>query len=445
MIRQEKESRGVFWKNRLWAELMASVAIAMAAAFFLSMGIRNASYGWLDRTQATYEAYERRQDQCGKKLQQYISERNLSLRDLSAIDEWVREEKYVTLFLYQEGRMIYSSYPTDMSLEPALDGEVYVQDTESSKYSLQFADGTVDSFVLPYYEYRYFKWADWTAAGIGFLLFITVFLVLIQKKTAYIELLKKELLILEGGQMEYPVSVRGSDELGELAEGINRMRLSILEREQQETEARRANQELVTAMSHDLRSPLTSLLGYLELLDEGEVDDAAQQKHFIATSRRKAMQMKEMSDRLFEYFLVYGKEEKPAMEPVNGSVLFQQTVGESVFALEGGGFTVDFRLEEMDGTYLVAVDLFRRVVDNLFSNLNKYASRRQPVTIVCEQTAEGARLTIRNRKRTDGALVESSGIGLKTCGKIMKEHGGTFTVTDEKEEFSAALFLPKAW
>ncbi len=316
--------------------------------------------------------------------------------------------------------------------------------SDDSAYTFTFADGTASVLLMPFYEYRYYQWADRISVICGFLLFITVFLHLIQKKTSYIELLKKELQILEGGQMEYAVSVRGSDELGELAEGINRMRISILEREQKEAEARQANQELVTAMSHDLRSPLTSLLGYLELLDEEETEDAAQQKHFIATSRKKAMQIKEMSDRLFEYFLVYGREEKPAMEPVDGSALFQQTVGESAFALEGRGFTVDFQMEEMDGVYYVSVDLFRRVVDNLFSNLTKYAAREYPVTIACVQTKEGARLAIHNRKRTDGALVESSGIGLKTCRKIMKEHEGSFDTTEDEDGFTATLFLPKA-
>lgn len=101
-------------------------------------------------------------------------------------------------------------------------------------------------------------------------------------------------------------------------------------------------------------------------------------------------------------------------------------------------------MEEMDGVYYVSVDLFRRVVDNLFSNLTKYAAREYPVTIACVQTKEGARLAIHNRKRTDGALVESSGIGLKTCRKIMKEHEGSFDTTEDEDGFTATLFLPKA-
>lgn len=425
---------------------MASVAIAMAAALLIFMGIHTTAYDWIDRTQSTQEAYVRQQLQTKESLQQYIKDRNIALSDLSPLDEWVDREAYVSMVIYRSGRVIYSSYPFDVDNVIVPDGvsaETEVMpEADNSAYTVTFADGTGSVILMPFYEYRYYQWADRVSVICGFLLFITVFLILIQKKTSYIELMKKELQVLEGGQMEYSVSVKGSDELGELAEGINRMRSSILEREQKEAEARQANQELVTAMSHDLRSPLTSLLGYLELLDEEETEDAAQQKHFIATSRKKAMQIKEMSDRLFEYFLVYGREEKPAMEPVDGSALFQQTVGESAFALEGRGFIVNFQMEEIEGTYCVSVDLFRRAVDNLFSNLTKYADRDFPVTITCVQMEGGARLTIHNRKRTDGALVESSGIGLKTCGKIMKEHEGSFGTTEDEEGFTATLFLP---
>ena len=299
---------------------MASVAIAMAAAFLLYMGIHTTAYDWIDRTQNTQEAYVQQKVRTEEALQQYIKDKNIALSDLSPLDEWVEREAYVAMVIYRFGRVIYSSYPFDVedvivSEEDAAEAEV-MPVSDDSAYTFTFADGTASVLLMPFYEYRYYQWADRISVICGFLLFITVFLHLIQKKTSYIELLKKELQILEGGQMEYAVSVRGSDELGELAEGINRMRISILEREQKEAEARQANQELVTAMSHDLRSPLTSLLGYLELLDEEETEDAAQQKHFIATSRKKAMQIKEMSDRLFEYFLVYGREEKPAMEPV---------------------------------------------------------------------------------------------------------------------------------
>lgn len=427
---------------------MASVAIAMAAAFLLYMGIHTTAYDWIDRTQSTQEAYARQKVRTEEALQQYIKDNSIALSDLSPLDEWVEREAYVTMVIYRSGHVIYSSYPFDVENviipeEDAAETEV-MPVSDDSAYTFTFADGTASVLLVPFYEYRYYQWADRISVICGFLLFITVFLHLIQKKTSYIEFLKKELQILEGGQMEYAVSVKGSDELGELAEGINRMRMSILEREQKEAEARQANQELVTAMSHDLRSPLTSLLGYLELLDEEETEDAAQQKHFIAASRKKAMQIKEMSDRLFEYFLVYGREEKPAMEPVDGSALFQQTVGESAFALEGRGFTVNFQMEEMDGIYYVSVDLFRRVVDNLFSNLTKYAAREYPVTIACVQTKGGVRLTIHNQKRMDGALVESSGIGLKTCRKIMKEHEGTFDTTEDEDGFTATLFLPKA-
>ena len=74
---------------------------------------------------------------------------------------------------------------------------------------------------------------------------------------------------------------------------------------------RLANSELVTAMSHDLRTPLTSLLAYLELMERGKYENQEQLAYFIRRSLEKTMQIKSMADKLFEYFFVYSSEWAP--------------------------------------------------------------------------------------------------------------------------------------
>lgn len=97
------------------------------------------------------------------------------------------------------------------------------------------------------------------------------------------------------GKLEHRVRVQGNDELGELAMGIDRMRQSILRHRKSEDAMREANSELVTAMSHDLRTPLTSLLLYLEMLDRDKVSDEEQKKHLIHQSFSKAESIKDMN------------------------------------------------------------------------------------------------------------------------------------------------------
>lgn len=98
------------------------------------------------------------------------------------------------------------------------------------------------------------------------------------------------------------------------------MRCAIKERQQKEEEAGKANRELVTAMSHDLRTPLTSLLGYVDILQMEKGEDRGQQRKYLNSIRDKAYQIKELSDKLFEYFIVYGrKREELEAEEVKGA------------------------------------------------------------------------------------------------------------------------------
>ena len=73
------------------------MAIAMAAAFCLYMGIHTAAYDWIDRTQSTQEAYARQLTRSEESLRQYIRDKDIVLSDLSPLDEWVDREAYVAM------------------------------------------------------------------------------------------------------------------------------------------------------------------------------------------------------------------------------------------------------------------------------------------------------------------------------------------------------------
>ena len=78
---------------------------------------------------------------------------------------------------------------------------------------------------------------------------------------------------MSGGDLHQPIRPMGNDELGILARELDQMRSTLYTNIQQETESRRANQDLITAMSHDLRTPLTILHGYLDILALGRNPD----------------------------------------------------------------------------------------------------------------------------------------------------------------------------
>lgn len=424
------------WSSRLGTELAAAVVLSLCLGFSAFLSLRMVMYFAIDQNLPSKDFAEQQEERAVERLQEFIWKTGIKPSDQNRLGQWDSKEKYVDIYIYRDKDLLYGSY--DIRGE-----ESYV--LAAPVYTLSFSDGEAQVWVISFYLYQYYQWANALSGFAGFFLFMVCFLRLIRKKTGYIELLKEELQILQGGNLSYQVTVKGGDELAELAQGINSMRCSIMEREEEERRARYANHELVTAMSHDLRSPLTSLLGYLDFIESGIYEDEKQWKHFVSNSRKKAFQIKEMSDRLFEYFLVYDdNHEELETETLNGAALLEQIIWEGAFDLESRGFTVSQEMGEITCSITVNLELFRRLCANLFSNVIKYASMEEEVTICCRENNDCILIAIANGKDTTKKLVESSGIGLKTCKKIVKEHGGRFHVMDGDTEFRVEVFWVKS-
>ena len=249
--------------------------------------------------------------------------------------------------------------------------------------------------------------------------------------------------LLAVGDLSYAVTVQGKDELSELAAGIDEMRRSIVKHQRAEDEIRSANSQLVTAMSHDLRTPLTSLLAFLEILDRDKVKDEEQRRHLIRQSLTQTMSIKSMADKLFEYFLVYTSEwEQPELETRDADELFAQFWQEYAFALESHGFTVETDFNELSGSVVVNLELLRRAFDNLYANLVKYAEPSAIIRIAYRREAEEALLTIANVVSSQRESKESTNIGLNTCRRIMRMLGGSFETNEIAGVFTAELRLP---
>ena len=121
--------------------------------------------------------------------------------------------------------------------------------------------------------------------------------------------------ILEGGNLEYEVSVEGNDELTDLANSMNRMRLSFQQQMENEQQLYLANRKLITEMSHDLRTPLTGIMLYLEILRSHRYTTEEELQDYLEKIAAKAHHMKVISDHLFEYSLEHTAE-KLVMEPL---------------------------------------------------------------------------------------------------------------------------------
>lgn len=222
------------------------------------------------------------------------------------------------------------------------------------------------------------------------------------------------------------------------------MRDTILERTRNEQTAWQANSDLITAMSHDIRNPLTSLIGYLDLLEMSQDRLPEDLRSYVLASRDKAYQLKDLTGEMFRYFLVFSRgEQETHPEPYDAQILCAQLLGECAAELRSRGFDVNLLLLTTPCTVTTDVQMLKRVTDNLLSNIEKYADPAARLTILAECEGERLHVCFANRARRELARVESNHIGLRTCEAILQLLGGQFFTHRTGDDFSAEFVLPR--
>ncbi|MBP3588495.1 MAG: HAMP domain-containing histidine kinase, partial [Clostridia bacterium] len=216
-----------------------------------------------------------------------------------------------------------------------------------------------------------------------------------------------------------------------------------IQRMQSEQDAWSANSGLITAISHDIRTPLTALMGYLDLLEGKQYQNEEQMARYLGASRDKARQLKELTDELFRYFLVFATPQvKMNKEPYDAVILMEQLLGEKVIRLQENGFTVQTIPLETECTVAVDVHYLQRALDNLFGNIEKHADRSKKVTVMVRRENEQLMIDLVNGVPDRPNPVESTKIGLQTCRKIIQDMGGLFETQTEDGKFLAEIALP---
>src|SRR5690606_8323831 len=102
------------------------------------------------------------------------------------------------------------------------------------------------------------------------------------------------------GDLDINIPIKSNDELGFLAQNINNMAAKLKKSIEDERNAERTKNELITSVSHDLRTPLTSIMGYLELITSDRYDNEIRMRHYADIAYQKSKRLKRMIDDLFE-------------------------------------------------------------------------------------------------------------------------------------------------
>lgn len=432
------------FRSKLTWYLVGCVIIAGVIAFLIGYLFVNWGVNYVDGIFDDQDKNRNLQIRYIKDLQNYITKEDITTDTISQLKNWTDENSYVYLAVYQNNKVVFNSDYTYENLET----EVTVEEVQGSQYPYQLtlADKRVvsaDIFCYDYWKYYYYIWG--AGIVIGVFLFIIVITMLLQKKVRYINSIVQELQILEGGNLEYPITVKGNDEIGNLAQGIDQMRLSIMDNMKKEQRMIQVNKDLVTSMSHDLRTPLTILNGYLEILNMDHIKDEDQRKHYLELSLARIREIKELSDDLFEYFLIYGENEKRiSVEAVPACMLAEDLIENQFLGLEEEGYKLSGtnRTNEQSGNCMINIKYMQRVLNNIISNLEKYADKDVPIEVSASVEQSFMVIRVRNGIRKNLDEHESTKIGLITCDRIMRLHHGEFRKYEIENEFTVELVIP---
>ena len=283
--------------------------------------------------------------------------------------------------------------------------------------------------------------------GLSLMLAALVFLVLIliynQYITRLICTLSRQVRLVSRGALQKQIEPMSHDEIGQLARDVDAMRLSIIDKLQREEEALKANSQLITAISHDVRTPLTALMGYLEILsDEGL--SPQERSAYLDVCKNNAARLKSLTDELFGFFLVFGKDTPDqVLEEFDAATLLDQILLEHEMGLHQNQLELR-QTEQGDPTGRIRVDLghLRRIFDNLYSNILKYADRSQPVLLEKWVEADQIHIRLTNAVAADQPRAESNRIGLQTCDKLAKAMGAEVRCEKSPDRFQAEVILP---
>ncbi|MCD7760567.1 MAG: HAMP domain-containing histidine kinase [Clostridiales bacterium] len=423
------------------------------------------------------EAMEERCRNILDEFDSFVQERELKAAQARDITVWAKQQNRIYLMVYEvtlledgvEMRAVVDSGWWDEEGYYSIEGEAtdesfyadtittYDEDVEAAlaemteevygygygQRMIAFADGTYLVQVTEYSEEPLYEFVTILSYAIILAVFLLVVLLYHQRTISYIIRLSQEVEAIAHGKLDGAITVKNRDETGILAEHVDTMRTSIIQEMRAEQEAWNANSDLITRMSHDIRTPLTVLLGFLELLDEGGYSEDENYQSYLAICKKNAYQLKELADKLFQYFLVFGHgSHEMKLEATDAGVLLGQLIGEHEMLLAEHGWEIECRY--IEGQHFIRADavFLKRLFDNLFSNIEKYADPTKPVVIRQQTEENGIRVTLTNQIRPDPNPVECTNIGLKTCERIVQEMGGTFSAEREGEQFVAELTLP---
>ncbi|KQL54158.1 histidine kinase [Heyndrickxia shackletonii] len=296
---------------------------------------------------------------------------------------------------------------------------------------------------------------------IGFLVFIFTFFYITKRKMKQIEAMARGVKEIAKGNLAYRIEMKGQDEIASLTGNINHMAEELMVKIEKERKVEKQKNQLITNVSHDLRTPLTSIMGYLSLLRDGKYENNQQHNEYIKIAYSKSEQLQNLIEDLFEYTKLTDENFVLDLQEVCINKLLDQLIEELVPQIEERSLTIEKKFSDEDLYAVVDSEQTVRLFDNLLMNAIKYSKDNGEILVSLEKQPNNLKISVANyseeftkeelenlferfykKDQSRSRVEEGSGLGLAIAKSIVELQGGEIQAEYEDGVIRFIILLP---
>ena len=264
------------------------------------------------------------------------------------------------------------------------------------------------------------------------------------------------------GNLDFTIESEGHDEIGELCRNFEDMRCRLKESAEEKIAGEKENKVLISNISHDLKTPITAIKGYVEGIMDGVADTPEKQDKYIRTIYNKANEMDTLINELTLYSKIDANRIPYNFKRINVADYFNDCVEEVGLDLESKNIKLTYiNYADADVQIIADPEQLRRVINNIIGNSVKYLDKKQGFInirirdvgdfIQVELEDNGKGIAARDLPyifdrfyRTDASrnsATGGSGIGLSIVRKIIEDHGGKIWANSKEGSGTIMYFV----
>lgn len=253
----------------------------------------------------------------------------------------------------------------------------------------------------------------------------------------------REVELIASGNFDYKVEERAEAGLNKLAAHINNVVIQAREAIEEERRSEQIKNDLVTNVAHDLRSPLTSIIGYLNLINEDEYRDEVELRAYIQIVYAKAERLHHLLNDLFEYTYVQNKETLTGGQSINIEEMINQLVVQHRIQLQEADMQMRTFLKADHPVIIGDGNKIARVFENLIQNAMRYGKEGKYIDLIVKDSGQTVEVEVKNYgksipsvdlpyiferfyrvEKSRSEYTGGSGLGLAIAKSIVTLHGG---------------------